>query len=204
MCTYTADYDVLFRFAEHGIRRGNEESHRTENRKLWKKYFLWEKKNQQAYFFSMKFKMMDLCMKIEGTKLIFIMNFSVLDFFKFVSRMPQIAQIELVLAFKIFPEGGGGVGMPLDTSPPPPRNFLFFFSLAIPGSGFDIEGHMTVILIRPGLLMLINVSVPMHDLLCADCLVGLVVKASALREEDPGFKYRIAPRFFWGRVIPLT
>ena len=32
-------------------------------------------------------------MQIEGTKLIFVMNFSVLDFFKFVSRMPQIAQI---------------------------------------------------------------------------------------------------------------
>ena len=40
-------------------------------------------------------------MQIEGTKLIFIMNISVLDFFKFVSRMPQIAQI-LVLTFEIF------------------------------------------------------------------------------------------------------
>ena len=38
--------------------------------------------------------------------------------------MPQIAQI-LVLTFKIFPGG-----MLLD----PPRNFLFFCSLAIPGS----------------------------------------------------------------------
>ena len=36
-------------------------------------------------------------MQIEGTKLIFIMNFSVLDFFKFASRMPQI-------------RGGGGGG----------------------------------------------------------------------------------------------
>ena len=44
-------------------------------------------------------------MQIEGTKLIFIMNISVLDFFKFFSRMPQIAQI-LVLTFKIL--GGGG------------------------------------------------------------------------------------------------
>ena len=32
-------------------------------------------------------------MQIEGTKLIFIKNFSVLDFFKFAPRMPQIAQI---------------------------------------------------------------------------------------------------------------
>ena len=55
-------------------------------------------------------------MQIEGTKLIFIINISVLDFFKFASRMPQIAQI-LVSTFKIF-RGG----MPLD----PPRNFLFF------------------------------------------------------------------------------
>ena len=32
-------------------------------------------------------------MHIEGTKLIFIMNFRVLYFFKFTSRMPQVAQI---------------------------------------------------------------------------------------------------------------
>ena len=58
----------------------------------------------------MKIKMMDLWMQIEATKLIFIMNFSVLDFFKFASRMPQIAQI-LVSTFKIFREEGVG-GMP--------------------------------------------------------------------------------------------
>ena len=56
-------------------------------------------------------------MQIEGTKLIFIMNISVLDLFKYASRMPQIAQI-FVSAFKIF-RGS----MP----PDPPRNFLFFF-----------------------------------------------------------------------------
>ena len=56
-------------------------------------------------------------MQIEGTKLIFIMNISVLYFIKFASRMPQIAQI-LVSPFKIF-RGS----MP----PDPPRNFLFFF-----------------------------------------------------------------------------
>ena len=32
-------------------------------------------------------------MQIEGRKLILIMNFSVLEFFKFASRMAQIAQI---------------------------------------------------------------------------------------------------------------
>ena len=54
--------------------------------------------------------MMDLWMQIEGTKLIFIMNISVLDFFKFASRMPQIAQI-LVSTFKIF-LGGHAPGPP--------------------------------------------------------------------------------------------
>ena len=45
------------------------------------------------------------------------MNSSVLDFFKFASRMPQTARI-VVSTFKIF-RGS----MP----PDPPRNFLFFF-----------------------------------------------------------------------------
>ena len=55
-------------------------------------------------------------MQIEGRKLIFIMNFSVLNFFKFASRMLQIAQI-LVSTFKSFPGGH---------APGPPRYFLFF------------------------------------------------------------------------------
>ena len=70
-----------------------------ENR--WTKYFPREK-NRQAYFFPVKIKMMDLWMQIESRKLIFIMNFSELDFFKFASRMPQIAHI-LVSTFKNFP-----------------------------------------------------------------------------------------------------
>ena len=61
-------------------------------------------------------------MQIEGTKLIFVMNFSVLHFFKFSTRMSQIAQI-LVLTFKIFRGGGGG-----RDAPGLPRNFFFFFS----------------------------------------------------------------------------
>ena len=56
-------------------------------------------------------------MQVEGTKLIFVMNFSVLDFFKFASRMPQIAQI-LVSTFNIFRSG---------MFPDPPRNFLSVF-----------------------------------------------------------------------------
>ena len=52
----------------------------------------------------MKIKMMDLWMQIEVRKLIFIMIFSVLDFFKFATRTPPTAQI-LVSTFKIFPRG---------------------------------------------------------------------------------------------------
>ena len=35
-------------------------------------------------------------------------------------------------------------------------------------------------------------------------LVGLVVKASASRAEDPGFESRLRRDFFRGRVIPVT
>ena len=78
-------------------------------------------------------------MQTECTKLIVIMNFSVLDFFKFASRMPQIAQVKLVSTFKIFSVGGegggggrrkrwgGGGGHAPDT---PHRNFLFFFFIS--------------------------------------------------------------------------
>ena len=81
------------------------------------------KKIDKHTFCSMKIKMMDVWMQSEGTKLIFVMNFSVLDFLKFTSRMPQIAQI-LVWTFQNF-EGRH--------TPRPPRNFPFF-SLAVPGS----------------------------------------------------------------------
>ena len=37
-----------------------------------------------------------------------------------------------------------------------------------------------------------------------DCLVGLVVKASTSRAEDPRFKSRLCQDFFRGRVIPVT
>ena len=55
----------------------------------------------------MKIKMIDLWMQIEVRKLIFIMNFSVLDFFEVASRMPQTAQI-LVSTFP----GGHAPGPP--------------------------------------------------------------------------------------------
>ena len=69
---------------------------------------------------------MYLCMQLEGTKLIFIMNFSVLDFSKFAPRMPQIAQVKLISTFKIF-RGEG-------ECPGHPYKFPLFLSLAIPGS----------------------------------------------------------------------
>ena len=37
-----------------------------------------------------------------------------------------------------------------------------------------------------------------------DRLVGLVVKESASRAEDPGVRIPLAPGFFRGRVIPVT
>ena len=68
---------------------------------LGKIYFPWKKMDKHT-FFAMKIKLMDLWMQIEGTKLIFVMDFSVVGFFKFASRMPQIAQI-LILTFKHAP-----------------------------------------------------------------------------------------------------
>ena len=63
--------------------------------------------------------MIDLRMQIEGTKLTCVMNFSVLDFFKFAYRMPKIAQI-LVSTFKIPPTlPRGNVLDPLEISSSP-------------------------------------------------------------------------------------
>ena len=42
-----------------------------------------------------------------------------------------------------------------------------------------------------------------HTCVC-DHLVGLVVKASALRAEDPGFESHLRQDFFRGQVIPVT
>ena len=60
-------------------------------------------------------------MQIEGTKLIFSMNFSVLDFFKFASICTDFS-----LDFqKFFPRGA---------CPRTPLGISSFFSLATPGS----------------------------------------------------------------------
>ena len=107
-------------WSEPGIRCGSEDSRGNENRKSRGKNIF------RGRIKSMKIRMMGLRMQIEGTKLVFIMNFSVLDFFKFASRVAQIAQI-LVSTF-----------MP----PDPPWYFLFFFSLAVLGSDVMLsEGH---------------------------------------------------------------
>ena len=101
--------------------RGNEDSRGNENRKSWKRIFSVGKKSISILFFPVKIKMIGLWMLIEVWKLIFVINFSVLDFFKFTSRMPQTAQI-LVSTFKIFSG---------EHAPGPPYIFpliLFFFS----------------------------------------------------------------------------
>ena len=100
------------------------------------KYILPGKKYRHAYlFFSMKIKMMVLWMQIEGTKLMFVMNVSVLHFFKFASRMAQIAQI-LVSTPKIFPEErGGGEG---GEHAPGPRKIFTLLFIAIPGSVYPV------------------------------------------------------------------
>ena len=79
-------------------------------------------------------------MQTEGTKLIFIMNFSVLGFFKFA---PKNASNCTDFSLDFFrgrlggtpPNVAGWEGMP----PDPGRNLLFF-SLVIPGSGKNKEG----------------------------------------------------------------
>ena len=58
------------------------------------------------------------------------MNFSVLDFFKFASRMLQIAQI-LVMTYQNFFQGA------CPRTPPTYFLFFFFFSLTISDSGFS-------------------------------------------------------------------
>ena len=64
-----------------------------------KRYFPWKKIDKHT-FFSMKIKMMDLWIQIEGTELMFIVNFSVLCAF----RMPQIVQ-SLVSTFRVVRRG---------------------------------------------------------------------------------------------------
>ena len=66
------------------------------------KYFPWQKKNRQEYIFflwKLRWWICECKLKVEDW---IIMNFSVLDFFKFASRMPQIAQI-LILTIKNSP-----------------------------------------------------------------------------------------------------
>ena len=78
-------------------------------------------------FFSLKIKMMDLWMQIEGSKLIFVMNFSVLDFFKFGSRNASDCT-DFSLDFQNFSNGACHLN--------PHWYFLVFFALAIPGCVF--------------------------------------------------------------------
>ena len=112
MCNYYCMYIQ----SEPGICRRNEDSIGNENRKLRGKNSFRGKKSTIFFLRTAR-----RCRQMEGTKLIFIVNFSVLEFFKVASRMPQIAQV-LVSTFKNFRRWGAG-GIP----PNLPRKFLFFF-----------------------------------------------------------------------------
>ena len=83
-------------------------------------------KKSTSILFYMKIKMIGWWMQNEGTKLTFIMNFSVLVYSSFASRMPQIAQI-VVFDFQHFPRG----------MPPDPLEISFFLSWAISASEID-------------------------------------------------------------------
>ena len=101
--------------------------------------------------------MMDLWMQIEGTKLTFIMNFSVLD----APRMPQIAQI-LALTFKIF--WGACPG-------PDPHEISFLFFM----SNSSLWTIWVNKILREEFLSRLR-----------DCLVGLVVRRSPRERKIPG------------------
>ena len=65
-------------------------------------------------------------MQIEGTKLIFVMNFSVLDFFKICLQNASDCSFDFRnIQGRLGVGGGGGGACPQS----PPRNFLFFFFL---------------------------------------------------------------------------
>ena len=108
--------------SEPGIPGGNKDSRRNENQKSLRNIFSVGKKiyKYKHTFFSMKLRWWICECKLRVQNWIFIMNFSVLDFFKFTSRMPQIAHI-LVSTFKIV---WGGI--PLD----PLEISSFFFVIS--------------------------------------------------------------------------
>ena len=110
----------LWLSSEPGIPCRNEDSRGNENRKLWEKIFSVGKKFDKHTFFSIKIKMMDLWMQIEGTKQTFIMNFSGLDY---SNLFPECLKLHR------FSEGHA-VGAH--------TKFPLFFSLAIPASVFSI------------------------------------------------------------------
>ena len=86
-----------------GILHGNEDSWKYKS-KIEEQNIFRGKRIDKHTFFLWKLRWWICECKLETCrKLIFTMNFSVLDFFKFPSRKPQTTQI-LVSTFKIFPE----------------------------------------------------------------------------------------------------
>ena len=59
-------------------------------------------------------------------------------------------------------------------------------------------------MLRMRRLLFLSPKSPRHLLLPSHRLVGLVVKASASRAEDPGFESRLRRDFFRGWVIPVA
>ena len=114
--------------SEPGICRGNEDSHRNENRKLRKNIFSVGKKIDKHTHFLWKLRwwICECKLKVQH----WYSSWIVVCYIS--SNLPQIAQI-LVSTFKI--SWGEGEGEECAPRPPLPpfRNFLFS-SLAIPGS----------------------------------------------------------------------
>ena len=90
---------------EPRIRCGNEDSRGNEDQKSRTNLFSMEKIDKHT-FFSMKIKMMDLWMQTECTKLIFIMNVSVLHFLKLPPEYLKLQRFWSRLSN--FSEGGRG------------------------------------------------------------------------------------------------
>ena len=109
---YECGHTLVTYCSEPGIHRGNEDSRGNENRKSRNNIFSVEKNWQAYFFFSMKIKVMDLWMQIVGTKLIFVMNFSVLYFFKLPPEYLKLHRFWSRLSKFSLGGGRGGGGMP--------------------------------------------------------------------------------------------
>ena len=91
-------------------------------------------------------------MQTEDTKLIFVMNVSVLHFFKL--RLQNVSNCtDLVSTFKFFRGGGGGEGRGAacprtpPPPPPPPLEISSFFSLGLQALQIMCESLMELLVV---------------------------------------------------------